>query len=155
LLNLLNDLAAYADPLSKIGAGLAVLYGGWLWLARLYAKQAEGMSGDWTNEGNLTDPPCTHSVNLNTKVTGRNVTGYVQAWEAVEHSPQASFSGWRIGPLMRVKVVHLRQGDLSTLGTITLRYYRKATTGFVAFTYTSPNTLFPRRAELWRIERRD
>jgi hypothetical protein len=151
VLNLLNNLAAYADPLSKIGAGLAAIYGAWLWLSRLCAKQARAMTGDWTNEGDLTDPLCTHSVKLTTEVIGRHFRGTVQAWEATEHSPLASIQGWRCGPFMRGKVIYLRQGDLLTLGTITLRYRKRATTCFVSFKYTAPNTLYPGRAKLWQI----
>lgn len=151
LLDFLNTTAAYADPLSKIGAGLAAIGGGWLWLSKLYARQAKAMTGDWTNEGDVTGPPDTHSVSLTTKITGRHVSGTVQAWEAVEHSPLASILGWRFGPFMWVKVIHLRQGELLTLGTITLRYHQKATTRFVSFKYAAPNTLYPKRAELWQI----
>ncbi|CAN7578775.1 hypothetical protein [Paraburkholderia hospita] len=152
MLNLLNNLAAYADPLSKIGAGLAAIYGAWLWLAKLYEKQAAAMGGDWTNEGSFTGPPCSHSVSLQAKVTGSTVSGYVQALDADGQSPLASFTGWRFGPFMRVTVTHLRQGDLLNLGTITLRYRK----GELLFTYAQPHTgLFPRRAALWRAAHHD
>ncbi|MDR5751093.1 MULTISPECIES: hypothetical protein [unclassified Caballeronia] len=154
LLDFLNTAATYADPLSKIATGFAALGGGWLWLSKLAAIQAEAMTGEWTNEGDVSGPPCTHSVSLTTEVTGRHVGGTVQAWEAVEHSPYASISGWRCGPFMRVRVIHVRQGEVSVLGTITMRFRQRGPMRFLSFRYSAPNTLYPKRAELWDVPKR-
>jgi hypothetical protein len=156
LLDWLSTAGNYFDPLAKIGGGLAALGGGWLWLSALYAKQAESMSGDWTNEGNVTGPPCTHSVRLQTAVTGRHVDGYVQATDANGGTPEIRLHGWRVGPYMRVKTTYLRRGDLVSYGIITLCYRASGTVKLLVFSYKlTPAVLFPVKARLWRIERRE
>lgn len=150
MLSLLNNLAAYADPLSKIGAGLAVLYGGWLWLVRVYAKQAKAMTGEWTNEGDPTAPPCTHNVSLTTEVKSSDVTGTVQAWFADGHSPLASIVGKRYGPFIRVEIWHMRHGEVLKYGKLRLRYRK----GKMQFECKPLADFYPERTELWRVERR-
>jgi hypothetical protein len=151
LLELLNTAGNYFDPLAKIGGGLAAIGGGLLWLSKLYAKQAKAMSGEWTNEGDVLGPPCTHSVKLQTEVTGRHVDGYVQAVNNNGHSPQVRIQGWRVGPYMRVKTTYLRRGDLVSYGFITMRYRTIGTAKQLTFSYSmKPAVLFPATASLWK-----
>lgn len=150
MLNLLNDLAAYADPLSKIGAGLAAIYAGGLWFMRLYAKQARAMTGEWTNEGDPTAPPQTHNVSLTTEVKGSNVMGTVQAWFDQGHSPLASIVGKRYGPFIKADIWHMRHGEVLEYGKLRLRYRK----GKMQFECEPLANFYPERTELWRVEHR-
>jgi hypothetical protein len=147
MLNLLNSAAQYADPLTKIGGFIAVLYGLWVWLTRLYAKQARSMSGDWTNEGDATAPPRSHSVRMSTTVRGSEASGTVQAWFEDGHSPLASIVGRRYGPFIKAEIWHLRHGKIEVYGKMWL-HYRK---GKMRFSSKPLANFYPVQAELWRI----
>jgi hypothetical protein len=151
MLSLLNNLALYAEPVSKIGAGLAALYGGLLWLSVMYAKQAAAMTGGWTDEGDPTGLIRTHSVSLTTEVRGTKVIGTVQAWFNDGHSPLASIVGTRIGPFVWAEIWHMRHGEVQVYGKLKLRYRRDR----MHFRCKPLANFYPERAELWRVERRD
>ncbi|BBQ00529.1 hypothetical protein BSFA1_56570 [Burkholderia sp. SFA1] len=146
----MNDVAPFVDLLYIVLAGLAVFGGGWLGTRRLFALQADNMTGIWSNEDNPESPHGARSIDLYIEVTGAHVRGYLQAWHVETPSSHLSLRGWRIGPFVRIHAGPHRKAGFP-LCRITLRYYRKSKRPLLVFSYDGPDATIPRKAEIWRV----
>ncbi len=114
-------------------------------------KEARGITGTWTNEGDVTAPLPSHFIDVELLVDGKKVSGIVRSRELQTDSelPNGSLVGERKMRKIAAEVLDVRRGRLVKYGDITLE--RKG--DFIHWTARNCVADFlPATARLWKLK---
>lgn len=114
-------------------------------------KQAQVLTGKWTNEGDVIAMSPSHFIDLELLIKGNKVSGVVcsRALGSGSKLPNGSIIGKKSWRGIKAEVVDVQQGRLVKFGKVTLEFKK----GYIFWKCKDCLADFlPRSAQLWKLE---